>query len=40
MRKLKQQDRDRLKPAASAEDDKIAMWLPSFSPMPEAASSQ
>jgi len=39
MRKLEQQ---KLKkgPASVTDDDKIAMWLPSFSPMPEAAGSQ
>ena len=40
MRKLEQQ-KARKGPASNNDnDDKIAMWLPSFSPMPEAASSQ
>ena len=41
MRKLQQKDRKGNGALASQSEDenKIAMWLPSFSPMPEAASS-
>jgi len=39
MRKLANKGKGAPANASGEDDTKIAMWLPSFSPMPEAASS-